>query len=202
MEDTGVIDTATDKLLNGSDGNDPMVSGFEYQTVYNDNSSSFIHLVSNNSGGDEALYNYASVVYPTNSPVGSDYEDEAAGAFPAYQEYQEYQIGEQPLVQLPYDFSGLQFSQLSEDPRVWNSQDAFLEQVGFKLYMFIPAGLAGILLGVFLWIVAMIVLRAYGVIKRAVLRKFQNSNKVDLEMGSPCLERKCNVRDIDSADRK
>ena len=56
-------------------------------------------------------------------------------------------------------------------------------QVGYKLYMFIPAILAGILLGIFLWIVAMILLRAYGVIKAHTLRFIQSETREDLELG-------------------
>jgi len=131
-----------------------------------------------NSSTEETSFT-SSMSYPTY-PSYSDYEEGAAGV-PSY-DYQDYQLGEQ-VVSLPYDFSGLQFSPLSEHPRVWNSQDAFLEQVGYKLYMFIPAGLAGILLGVFLWCIAMIILRAYGLAKKSFLRFIQKGDSEDFEMG-------------------
>eukprot|EP00090_Calanus_glacialis_P003364 TRINITY_DN12491_c0_g1_i1.p1 TRINITY_DN12491_c0_g1~~TRINITY_DN12491_c0_g1_i1.p1 ORF type:complete len:367 (-),score=104.18 TRINITY_DN12491_c0_g1_i1:323-1423(-) len=140
-----------------------------------------IHSENTNSSKEETSFDYT-MPYPTN-PSYSDYEDGTAGV-PSY-DYQDYQLGE-PVVRLPYDFSGLQFSKLSEAPRVWNSQNAFLEQVGYKLYMFIPAGLAGILLGAFLWIIAMIILRAYGVAKKSFLRFIQKEDTEDLEMGPSC----------------
>ena len=52
--------------------------------------------------------------------------------------------------------------------------------------MFIPAGLAGILLGIFLWIIAMIILRAFGLAKKGFYRFIQNGHSEDLEMGSAC----------------
>ena len=39
------------------------------------------------------------------------------------------------------------------------------------------------MLGVFLWIIAMIILRAYGVAKKAVIRFIQKENSEDFEMG-------------------
>lgn len=83
-----------------------------------------IHSENTNSSKEETSFDYT-MPYPTN-PSYSDYEDGTAGV-PSY-DYQDYQLGE-PVVRLPYDFSGLQFSKLSEAPRVWNSQNAFLEQV-------------------------------------------------------------------------
>ena len=52
--------------------------------------------------------------------------------------------------------------------------------------MFIPAGIAGILLGVFLWIVAMIILRTFGLVKKSILRFIQSEGSEDLEMGGQC----------------
>merc|ERR1712080_551296 len=69
------------------------------------------------------------------------------------------------LVRLPYNFSGLQFIELTEVPRVWNARDAFMEQVGYKLYMFLPAAIAGVLLGIIIWVFALLLLRTYGLIR-------------------------------------
>ena len=51
-------------------------------------------------------------------------------------------------------------------------------QVGLKLYMFIPAVILGILLAVFLWSLAMLALRTFGLIKKKVL----SEKSGDLEM--------------------
>ena len=51
-------------------------------------------------------------------------------------------------------------------------------QVGLKLYMFIPAVILGILLAVFLWSLAMLALRTFGLIKKKVL----SEKSADLEM--------------------
>jgi len=213
MEDTGVIDISPDEALYGNSKFDDAKNkrANTYEKVHNKSevpgANSIVAspgTVHNGRAGTDQTYAKHDTSTPKNHnpydrinstteeiffstappqttfPSYSDYED----GLVSY-DYQEYQMGDQ-VVSLPYDFSGLQFSQLSEHPRVWNSQDAFLEQVGLKLYMFIPAGIAGILLGVFLWIIAMIILRAYGLAKKAVLRFIQKGNLEDFEMGPSC----------------
>jgi len=49
--------------------------------------------------------------------------------------------------------------ELTEPPRVWNAREAFMEQVGMKLYMFIPAAAFGVILGVIIWVCFMFCLR-------------------------------------------
>ena len=51
-------------------------------------------------------------------------------------------------------------------------------QVGLKLYMFIPAVVLGVLLAVFLWSLAMLALRTFGLIKSKLL----SDKSSDLEM--------------------
>jgi len=83
------------------------------------------------------------------------------------------------LLSPSYNFSGLQVTQLTETPRVWDSQQQFLEQVGLKLYMFVPAIVAGSLLSISFWILAMIILRTYGLIRTKI---FPHDKNEDLEM--------------------
>lgn len=212
MEDTGVIDIGPDEALfvnnKVDDAKNKQVNA--YEKVHNKSdapeaNSIVASLGSDHNGRTDTHQTYVKKNISThknhrnilNDRLNSTSEDTffsstlPQSTYPSYSEYEdgvvsydypEYQVGDQ-VVSLPYDFSGLQFSQLSEHPRVWNSQDAFLEQVGLKLYMFIPAGIAGILLGVFLWIIAMIILRAFGVAKKAVIRFIQKENSEDFEMG-------------------
>jgi len=59
-------------------------------------------------------------------------------------------------------------TQIKETPHAWNSQESFLQQVGLKLYMFVPAIVAGTLLSISFWILAMIVLRTYGLLRNKI----------------------------------
>ena len=90
---------------------------------------------------------------------------------------------------------------MNETPHVWSSHREFIAQVstavcsqncralqavtrclmfqvGLKLYMFIPAVILGVILGVFLWSLAMLALRTFGLIKKKVL----SEKSRDLEM--------------------
>lgn len=87
-----------------------------------------------------------------------------------------------------YNFSGLQVTPLTVTPRAWVSHDQFIQQVGLKLYMFVPAIVAGTLLSLSFWILAMILLRTYGALRRKL---FPSDTSADLEMN--CSE---NVKEI------
>lgn len=87
-------------------------------------------------------------------------------------------VGGVALSEPSYNFSGLQITSLNETPRVWSSHQEFIAQVGLKLYMFIPAVVLGVLLAVFLWSLAMLALRTFGLIKSKLL----SDKSSDLEM--------------------
>jgi len=207
MEDTGVIDIGPDEALFVNNKVDDAKNKQAHKKVHNKSDAPEANSIVGSLGSvhnertdtdqtyvKQNISTHKNHLNSLNEHLNSTSEETFFSStlpepiYPSYSEYESYdyqeyhQVGDQ-VVSLPYDFSGLQFSQLSEHPRVWNSQDAFLEQVGLKLYMFIPAGIAGILLGVFLWIIAMIILRAYGVAKKAVLRFIQKENPQDFEMG-------------------
>lgn len=78
-----------------------------------------------------------------------------------------------------YNFSGLQVTPISITPKAWDSQDEFLQEVGLKLYMFVPAIVAGTLLSISFWILAMIIIRTYGYLRKKL---FPSLCTPDLEM--------------------
>eukprot|EP00092_Neocalanus_flemingeri_P019882 GFUD01021535.1.p1 GENE.GFUD01021535.1~~GFUD01021535.1.p1 ORF type:complete len:109 (+),score=16.43 GFUD01021535.1:74-400(+) len=85
----------------------------------------------------------------------------------------------------PYNFTGLQIYYMENEAEVWNSQEDFKHQVIFKLYMFIPAMIAGILLGIILWIIIMLILRTFKLVKTCTVTN--NKDTQDLETGSSYL---------------
>jgi len=120
--------------------------------------------------------------------VGLELEEGSAG--PAF-EYQEFVSLDPPgIFSIPYNFTGLQMRELTEPPRVWNAREAFMEQVGLKLYMFVPAAVCGVILGIIIWVCFMFCLRAYGRIRQYFFGPTGKAKEVeDLELKSPVDQR-------------
>jgi len=113
-----------------------------------------------------------------------DYQEEGgklaeAAELLADEEYYDYYY-EEGRIRIPFNYSGLQFTGFEDGvyPRPWNAKTAFIEQVGKKLYMFVPAIAGGVLLGIILWMATIFIIRSYGVLKRRVLgHKGQGGNR-------------------------
>ena len=57
-----------------------------------------------------------------------------------------------------------------------------LVQVGSKLYMFIPSAILGFIIGLLVWVVALAILRIFGVVKKTVIRVFKNQKLDELDL--------------------
>jgi len=53
-------------------------------------------------------------------------------------------------------------------PRAWDAKVAFLEQVGMRLYMVVPAMAGGLLLGLIAWFCTIFIIRSWGIIKARI----------------------------------
>lgn len=93
-----------------------------------------------------------------------------------------------------------QVTPISVSPKAWDSQNEFLQeveslrtpslciklyqvlfQVGLKLYMFVPAIVAGTLLSISFWILAMMIIRTYGYLRKKLFPSLCTQAQ-DLEM--------------------
>merc|ERR1712142_116813 len=91
--------------------------------------------------------------------------------------YRDYPLGE-GYVRIPVYVPGLEMHKVAEVPHLWSAREAFMRQVGSKLYMFIPSAILGFLIGLLIWIVMLACLRIFGVLKKTAVRVF-NKEKVD-----------------------
>jgi len=132
----------------------------------------------------EEYYDYADLIDYGDDDNTLDYAGEGGRLFDIAADYKlgedegdyyehSYQDG---LVRIPFNYSGLQFTKLTETPRIWDAKTAFLEQVWMKLYMFIPAIAAGIFLGIFLWLITIFTIRSYGVLKAWICPSYYDSH--------------------------
>jgi len=111
-------------------------------------------------------------------------EEGSAGPVIEYQEF--VSLNPPGIIRIPYNFTGLQMRELTEPPRVWNAREAFMEQVGMKLYMFIPAAAFGVILGIIIWVCFMFCLRVYGRFKQQLWGPTSKTREVEgLELKSP-----------------
>jgi len=111
-------------------------------------------------------------------------EEGSAGPVIEYQEF--VSLNPPGFIRIPYNFTGLQMRELTEPPQVWNAREAFMQQVGMKLYMFVPAAVCGVILGIIIWVCFMFCLRVYGRFKQHLWGPKSNTKEVeDLELKSP-----------------
>jgi len=137
---------------------------------------------SHNDEGDYLDYG----VYDEELEPVEEFVPEEGSAGPVI-EYQEFVSLNPPgFIRIPYNFTGLQMRELTEPPRVWNAREAFMEQVGLKLYMFIPAAVLGVILGIIIWVCFMFCLRLYGRFKQQLWGPTSKTKEVEgLELKSP-----------------
>jgi len=80
-----------------------------------------------------------------------------------------------------FNFSGLSVTPTTTPPRIWDPKEKFLELVALKLYMFVPAIICGVLLGLFFWILTLIVIRMASHAKKR-FRFSINSDRMDFAL--------------------
>jgi len=80
------------------------------------------------------------------------------------EEYYQYNY-EDGNIKIPFNYSGLQSRGLTVVPRAWDAKVAFLEQVGMRLYMVVPAMAGGLLLGLIAWFCTIFIIRSWGIMK-------------------------------------
>jgi len=159
----------SEKIVN-SNGNDVIDSrayiANNVTTNYEDNNVSVngIDYLS----GHNSDYNAGD--YPDYYDLYNDQESsqETVNPLPPYRDYK-FSNEDSIKVHLPIDLTGLQVRNYSSTPRVWDARQAFLEQVAYKLYLFVPYVLLGFLFGIFLWLIILFILRVFGLIKRQIL---------------------------------
>jgi len=91
--------------------------------------------------------------------------------------FRDYPMGD-GYVKIPVYVPGLEIVDVSEVPQLWSAREAFMRQVGSKLYMFIPSAILGFLIGLLIWILILACIRIFGAVKKTVARLFP-SEKVD-----------------------
>merc|ERR1712179_514185 len=79
---------------------------------------------------------------------------------------------------IPVYVPGLEIVDVPEAPQLWSAQEAFMRQVGSKLYMFIPSAILGFLIGLLILILILACIRTFGAVKKTIARLFP-SEKVD-----------------------
>jgi len=77
---------------------------------------------------------------------------------------------EDGYVHMPVFIPGYEIKPIKQIPNIWNAQDSFVKQVVSKMYLLIPAAILGIIAGLVIWIIALFILRTYGVLKRYVMK--------------------------------
>jgi len=95
--------------------------------------------------------------------------------------YRDYPLGE-GYVRIPVYVPGLEMHEVSEVPQLWSAREAFMRQVGSKLYMFIPSAILGFLIGLLIWIVMLACLRIFGVLKKMAVRIFYKEKVDELDL--------------------
>jgi len=91
---------------------------------------------------------------------------------------------EDGYVRIPVFVPGLEVEEVSEVPQLWSAQEAFMRQVGSKLYMFIPSAILGFLIGLLLWVVGLAFLRIFGLLKNTFRRVFGTGKDDDLDLNA------------------
>jgi len=89
---------------------------------------------------------------------------------------------EDGYVRIPVFFQGLEVREVAEVPHLWDAKESFVEQVGSKLYMFIPSAILGFIIGLLFWVVCLLILRTFGVFKKAVIRVFKKEKVDDMDL--------------------
>jgi len=77
---------------------------------------------------------------------------------------------EDGYVHMPVFIPGYEIKPIKQIPNIWNAQDSFVKQVVSKMYLLLPAAILGIIAGLVIWIIALFILRTYGVLKRYVMK--------------------------------
>jgi len=124
---------------------------------------------------EEDYLDYSEYADYYNDPV-EDSEDNVKDILEVIK-FRDYPMGD-GYVRIPVYVPGLEIVEVSEVPQLWSAREAFMRQVGSKLYMFIPSAILGFLIGLLIWILILACIRIFGAVKKTIARIFP-SEKVD-----------------------
>jgi len=124
-------------------------------------------------GGEEDYLDYSEYADYYNDPV----EDSKDNVILEVIKFRDYPMGD-GYVRIPVYVPGLEIVDVPEVPQLWSAREAFMRQVGSKLYMFIPSAILGFLIGLLIWILILACIRTFGAVKKTIARLFP-SEKVD-----------------------
>lgn len=154
----------------------PKLSNFgeikKSEVAINDEQETMEKTTSYNSEGEDYL-DYSEYADYYNDPV----EDSKDNVILEVIKFRDYPMGD-GYVRIPVYVPGLEIVDVSEVPQLWSAREAFMRQVGSKLYMFIPSAILGFLIGLLIWILILACIRIFGAVKKTIARLFP-SEKVD-----------------------